>query len=200
MGFGERQAIEAYFSCEKNRELAVNLLLNSSTTSEPTIPTHQLQFPVAGVDKSGFSAKMVSGVPTMESGLYSTAVSQNPVAPIPHPRPTPSVMWPSALADPVAPSFASTSITASKGKGKADDVWKVFFQRRKYTNPSVMDQLSNVGFTHYELLNMKDEPYGSIYELFQVLLGPQCGLAQIAVLSNAVVRATGDDWKTLEGC
>jgi len=63
-----------------------------------------------------------------------------------------------------------------------------------------MDQLSTVGFTHHELLSMKDEQYGSIYEIFKVLLGSQYGTAPVAVLSNAVVRATNDDWKILEGC
>jgi len=56
-----------------------------------------------------------------------------------------------------------------------------------------------MGFTHYELKNMKGDSYESISELFQVMLGPQHRAAQVAVLSMAVVRATTDDWKILEG-
>ena len=63
-----------------------------------------------------------------------------------------------------------------------------------------MEQLSKMGFTHYELMNMKDASYESISELFQVMLGPQHKPAQVAVLSMAVVRATAEDWNVLEGC
>jgi len=37
----------------------------------------------------------------------------------------------------------------------------------------VMEQLSKMGFTHYELMNMKGASYESISELFQVMLGPR---------------------------
>ena len=56
-----------------------------------------------------------------------------------------------------------------------------------------------MGFTHYELMNMKGASYESISELFQVMLGPQHRVAQVAVLSMAVARATIEDWNILEG-
>jgi len=101
-----------------------------------------------------------------------------------------------------AASAPSTSISINSTNLNADNVdgnWKAFFQRRKYTNPSVMEQLSKMGFTHYELMNMKGASYESIYELFQVMLGPQQRVAQVAVLSMAVARATIEDWNILEG-
>jgi len=102
-----------------------------------------------------------------------------------------------------AASAPSTSISINSKNSNADNVdgtWKAFFQRRKYTNPSVVEQLSKMGFTHYELMNMKGASYESIYELFQVMLGPQHRPAQVTVLSMAVVRATAEDWNVLEGC
>jgi len=63
-----------------------------------------------------------------------------------------------------------------------------------------MEQLSKMGFTHYELMNMKHASHESISELFQVMLGPQHRPAQVTVLSMAVVRATAEDWNVLEGC
>jgi len=62
-----------------------------------------------------------------------------------------------------------------------------------------MEQLTKMGFTHYELMNMKGASYESIHELFQVMLGPQQRVAQVAVLSMAVARATIEDWNILEG-
>jgi len=101
-----------------------------------------------------------------------------------------------------AASAPSTSISINSTNYNAenvDGIWKAFFQRRKYTNPMVMEQLSRMGFTHYELMNMKGASYESIYELFQVMLGPQQRVAQVAVLSMAVARATIEDWNILEG-
>jgi len=62
-----------------------------------------------------------------------------------------------------------------------------------------MEQLSKMGFTHYELMNMKGASYENISELFRVMLGPQHRVAQVAVLSMAVARATIEDWNILEG-
>jgi len=104
------------------------------------------------------------------------------------------------MADAASAPSTSTSINSTySNTDNVDGNWKAFFQRRKYTNPLVMEQLSKMGFTHYELKNMKGDSYESISELFQVMLGPQHRAAQVAVLSMAVVRATTDDWKILEG-
>jgi len=99
-----------------------------------------------------------------------------------------------------APSTSNSIHSTNSNDKNVEDNWKAFFQRRKYTNPFVMEQLSKMGFTHYELMNMKDTSYDSISELFQVMLGPQHRPAQVAVLSMAVVRATAEDWNVLEGC
>ena len=102
-------------------------------------------------------------------------------------------------ADAVSAPYTSISVNSTNSNAEnVDGIWKAFFQRRKYTNPLVMEQLSNMGFTHYELMNMKDASYESISELFQVILGPQHRPAQVAVLSMAVVRATAEDWNILE--
>jgi len=98
-----------------------------------------------------------------------------------------------------APSTSNSINSTNSNDKNVDGIWKAFFQRRKYTNPSVMEQLSKMGFTHYELMNMKDASYESISELFQVMLGPQHRVAQVAVLSMAVTRATIEDWNILEG-
>jgi len=143
---------------------------------------------------SNTSGASSSGAAAMESMPPSIVMTQSSFTP-----PSRPTSLPGEAAD-TNPGSASTSSTVSKADDYDDDIWRAFFQLRNYTNPLVMDQLSNIGFTHHELLNMKGATYDYISGIFQTLLGPQHGASRIVVISNAVLSATTDDWKILEEC